>query len=130
MTNLTTYCLELYERERSIVNLDEFKADYHKIGFIQKILRIYKESGRLNVRLLINHFIILHNMFGIEATRILARQCAEDLLPEMKALLRFFSRLPANELIIGWDNEPVDFSNVQIDPELEKLFENAFRNYK
>ena len=45
----------------------EFHDDLKRFKYIKRLLRKYKETGVLKERLLLNHIIILNNLFGPEA---------------------------------------------------------------
>ena len=45
----------------------EFHDDMKRFKYIKRLLRKHKESGILKERLLLNHIIILNNLFGPEA---------------------------------------------------------------
>ena len=45
--------------------LDEFNNDLYKFICIKKLIDKYRSSGNLNIRLLLNHIIILFNSFGL-----------------------------------------------------------------
>ena len=42
---------------------EEFHEDVNRIKFIRKIYTIYDKSGEVNINLLLNHLIILYNVF-------------------------------------------------------------------
>ena len=44
----------------------EFQADLQRFKYINRLLRNYHETGILNERLLLNHFIVLNNVFGAD----------------------------------------------------------------
>lgn len=46
--------------------LSEFEHDCHRIKYIKKLFRKYKKTGEIRERLILNHIIILGNVFGIE----------------------------------------------------------------
>ena len=45
----------------------EFHDDMKRFKYVKRLLRKYKDSGILKERLLLNHVIILNNLFGPEA---------------------------------------------------------------
>ena len=58
------------------------------------MLKRYKSSGELKVHLLINHFIILYNIFGDAATPMLFYKIEQNLWPSIKAFVVFLDKLP------------------------------------
>jgi len=50
---------------------EEFLDDLKRFKYIKRLFGKYEESGELRERLILNHLIILYNVFGNEATRML-----------------------------------------------------------
>lgn len=87
--------LSHYEKNTSkIADMSEFREDMMKFIYVQRLITRYKETGILNVRLILNHVIILYNVFGSYATEYFLEETQEDLKPEVFGLLMFLSRLP------------------------------------
>ena len=57
-------------------------------------MKRYKNTGQLKTHLLLNHFIILYNIFGEATTPMLFHKIEEDLLPSMKTFVMFLGKLP------------------------------------
>lgn len=49
----------------------EFYDDLKRFKYIKRLFGKYEETGELRERLILNHIIILYNVFGQEATRML-----------------------------------------------------------
>ncbi len=45
---------------------DEFMEDLKRLKYIKKLLTRYSESGELKERLILNHLIVLNNVFGAD----------------------------------------------------------------
>ena len=52
-------------------DVEEFEEDLKRIQYIRKLFNKYKQSGDLKERLILNHLIILYNVFGLHATDML-----------------------------------------------------------
>jgi hypothetical protein len=61
--NFLLYCARHYKENLSI-SAEEFKDDINRIRYIKKLFTRYEQSGDLKERLILNHLIILNNMFG------------------------------------------------------------------
>ena len=81
-------------RGESAVCIDEFREDVNRFLYVSRILRRYKNSGKLNVRLILNHMVILYNVFNGLSTSVLISYVPEDLQSHLFGLLKFFNRLP------------------------------------
>lgn len=72
-SDLFLYAIEQYKiRNKDIqIDINIIKEEYQRFWFIIKLFSTYRNSGELNTRLLMNHFIILTNIFEISAVHIL-----------------------------------------------------------
>lgn len=70
---LFLYAIEQYKiRNKGLqIDINIIKEEYQRFWFIIKLFSTYRNSGELNTRLLLNHFIILTNVFEIAAVHIL-----------------------------------------------------------
>jgi uncharacterized membrane protein YbaN (DUF454 family) len=53
-----------YDRGNCVMT--EFEHDLHRIKYVKKLFRKYKKTGEIRERLILNHIIILGNVFGVE----------------------------------------------------------------
>ena len=72
-SDLFLYAIEQYKiRNKDIqIDINIIKEEYQRFWFIIKLFSTYRNSGEINTRLLMNHFIILTNIFEISAVHIL-----------------------------------------------------------
>ena len=76
------------------VDFSNFTKEYERSLLIKKSVKKYYKSGYINLRLVLNHVIILHNFFGVFATTILFRIIPKDHYPLLNTILIFLDRLP------------------------------------
>ena len=77
----------------------EFEDDLKRFKYIKRLLRKYHETGILKERLLLNHMIVLHNVFGADAcATLLLYKIQEDYWPVLKSFLLFLNILRDDEL--------------------------------
>lgn len=55
----------------SCESMEEFYDDLNRFKYIKRLFTKYQETGEIKVRLVLNHLIILYNLFGAECTRML-----------------------------------------------------------
>ena len=91
--NFLLFAIKHYENPQA-VSVDDFEKDLNIFRYIKRLLRRYKNGSGLKVHLLINHFIILYNIFGDAATPMLFFKLDEDLWPALKAFVLILNRLP------------------------------------
>ena len=76
-------------------NIDEFYEDLNRIKYIKRLLGKYNKKGIIKARLILNHIIILNNVFGNEAcSRILFHKLEEEFHSPIKTFLEFLNYLP------------------------------------
>jgi len=97
--------------------IDEFKEDVCRVKYIKRLLIKYKKNGDLKERLVLNHLIILQNVFGAEAcTRILFYKLPRELHSYLKTFLDYLQYLPHSI-------PEVDLTRIQIDQRVQKILQ-------
>ena len=77
----------------------EFEDDLKRFKYIKRLLRKYYDTGILKERLLLNHIIVLNNVFGADAcATLLLFKIQDQYWPAMKAFLLFLNILREDEL--------------------------------
>ena len=86
----------------------EFEDDLKRFKYIKRLLRKYHDTGILKERLLLNHIIVLHNVFGADAcATLLLFKIQEEYWPTLKSFLLFLNILVTDELPNVKENEKV-----------------------
>jgi hypothetical protein len=92
--NFLLFASKYYDNPRC-ESIDEFHEDLNRIKYIKRLLKKYKKTGVLRERLLLNHIIILQNIFGpIPCCRILFFKLEKELHSELKTFLIYLNYLP------------------------------------
>ena len=77
----------------------EFHDDMKRFKYIKRLLKKYRVSGILKERLLLNHIIILRNLFGNEAcVTLLIFKTQSEHLGVLKSFLIFLNMIRDDEL--------------------------------
>ena len=76
------------------VTREDFEKDLNHFKYIKRLLKRYRNNGDLRSHLLINHFIILYNLFGEAATPMLFYKIERDYWDVIKTFICFLNRLP------------------------------------
>ena len=77
----------------------EFEDDLKRFKYIKRLLRKYYDTGILKERLLLNHIIVLNNVFGADAcATLLLYKIQEEYWPALKSFLLFLNILRDSEL--------------------------------
>ena len=79
---------------------EEFNDDMNRFKYLKRLFRKYDTSKEFKSRLIINHIIILANVFGIEAaTTLLFFKVDKQHWSILKTVLIFLNYMPDEELI-------------------------------
>ena len=77
----------------------EIYDDMKRFKYIKRLFRKYKDTGILKERLLLNHIIILNNLFGADAaSTLLIFKIEADYWPILKGFLEFLNIMPEQDL--------------------------------
>lgn len=87
------FAIKHYENPQAVTE-DDFHKDLSHFKYIKRLLKRYKNTGVLKTHLLINHFIILYNIFGDATTPMLFYKIESNLWSTMKTFIVFLNRLP------------------------------------
>ena len=91
--NFLLFAIKNYENPQAVTK-EDFDKDLNHFKYIKRLLKRYKNTGELKTHLLLNHFIVLYNIFGDAATPMLFYKIEEDLWSVMKTFVIFLNRLP------------------------------------
>jgi len=77
----------------------EFYDDMKRFKYIKRLLRKYRETGELKERLILNHMIVVNNLFGAEAgSTLLIFKIEPEFWPILKTFMNLLGMLPEDEL--------------------------------
>jgi hypothetical protein len=99
----------------------DLQNDLNRFTYLNKLFSKYKPETSTNERMIINHIIILYNVFGKETTRFLFFKIKPNY---HKFLLPFILYLSRINDYVEINNKLVHVSTVQVDPELVLKLEN------
>jgi hypothetical protein len=72
----------------------EFEEDIKKFLYLKKLISRYKNNDELRERLILNHIIVLYNIFGESATRMLFYKIDESCWDILTTFLVYLERMP------------------------------------
>jgi hypothetical protein len=75
-------------------SLQEFEEDIKKFLYLKKLLSRYKNYDELRERLILNHIIVLYNIFGESATRMLFYKIDKSCWDVLVTFLVYLDRMP------------------------------------
>jgi hypothetical protein len=91
--------------------IEEFEEDLQRFLYIKKLFSRYKNSGELRERLVLNHIIVLYNLFGEELTNMLFFKIEEEYWPQLATFLVYLERMPEFVDQIGKKISDIELDN-------------------
>jgi hypothetical protein len=112
--NFLIYCAKHYDNPQCH-STEEFLEDLKRIKYIKKLITRYVESGDLKERLILNHIIILYNVFGaVHLPKILYLKMHKQ-FKYLKPFLVMLNIMPNKILNVG-DEDIIDLGLISLDP--------------
>jgi hypothetical protein len=110
--NFMIYAMKAYNSPHCIVS--EFESDIKRTKYLKRLFRRYKVTKSLKERLILNHIILLNNVFGPEATaRILFYRIDERDYDILKTFLMYLNIMP--DAIYGINGKNIYTGDIPID---------------
>ena len=97
---------------------DEFYDDLKRFKYLKRLFNRYKETGELKERLIINHIIVIYNVFGpVAATRLLFFKLGEY-HSMLKPFLMMNGMMP--DIVVGIDGVNIRSTEISLDSGIVK----------
>ena len=110
--NIMIYAAKCYDKPNCIMS--EFKEDMKRFNYLKRLFKRYRKMGELREQLVLNHLVVLNNVFGPEAaTRLLFFKMSKDDYSALKTYLIFLSYMP--ERIRGIKGQDIHSSDIPVD---------------
>ena len=111
--NFTMYAIKHYDNP-SCKGMDEFLDDLKRFKYIKRLLIKHTGGKELKERLILNHIIVLYNLFGIEAaTKMLFIKIEKKFWSQLKTFLVFLNFMPI-KIIVSKNIEIIE-SDIPLD---------------
>lgn len=91
--NFLLYAMHHYDNPQCH-SIEEFEEDMKKFLYLKKLLSRYKRDGELRERLILNHIIVLYNIFGEAATNMLFYKIDSECWDTLTTFLVYLERMP------------------------------------
>lgn len=112
------YAMKAYDKPNCIKS--EFDEDFKRFKYVKRLIKRYRQTKDLKERLILNHIIILSNVFGVEPTvRLLFYKIDKIDYHILKTFLLYLNYMP--KFIKGIKGENIDSSKITIDIEIGKI---------
>jgi hypothetical protein len=116
--NFMIYAVKCYNAPHCIMS--EFEGDIKRTKYLKRLFRRYKVTKSLKERLILNHIILLNNVFGPEHTaRILFYKIDERDYDILKTFLSYLNIVP--EMVYGIRGENIIVTEIPIDKTVAEI---------
>lgn len=116
--NILLYAAKAYDRPDCIMS--EFKEDMKRFNYLKRLFQRYRKVGELRERLVINHLVVIYNVFGIEvATRLLFYKLSKDDYSALKTYLLFLNYMPT--IVHGIRGQDIQSSEIAVDMKIAEV---------
>ena len=97
--NFEFFAMQHYDN-RECCDIEEFKEDLARFKYLKRLFRRYEVHSDLQERLILNHLIVIYNVFGIKAAnRMMWHKIDEVHYHYLKPFLVFLNYLDVNEKV-------------------------------
>ena len=112
--NFTMFAMSCYDNPQC-TSMDEFVEDLRRFRYLKRLLRRYYKNGELRERLILNHLIVIFNIFGFDnSIKMLEFKIDLEYWPVLKTCLIYMDYVKED-----WKTEtPVDMEVAQVLREL------------
>lgn len=117
--NFVLYAAKHYDNPQCF-DTEEFYDDLKRIKYIKRLFNRYIETGDLKERLILNHIMILYNIFGDAATKLLFVKL-QGQYTLLKPFLVLINRMPDTISGVMTSNNTIYSSDISMDPGIVKV---------
>ena len=110
--NFIIYAMKAYDKPNCLMS--EFKEDMKRFNYLKRLFHKYRKSGELKEQLVLNHLVVIYNVFGPEsATRMLFYRMSENDYSVLKTYLIFLNLMPA--IVKSIRGQDIRSSDIEVD---------------
>jgi len=119
--NFMLYAVKCYNSPHCIMS--EFEGDIKRTKYLKRLFRRYKTTKVLKERLILNHIILLNNVFGLEANaRVLFYKIDERDYDILKTFLCYLNIMP--KMIYGINGKNINGYDIPLDLNVAEVLKN------
>ena len=116
--NIELYCMKYYDNPQCI-GTEDYRDDMKRFKYLKRLLNHYLTTRELKQRLILNHLIMIYNLFDNEAaTRILFYKIDENSWQVLKPFLIYLKRMP--RVVRGIRSKDIRDSDIILDQNVVK----------
>ena len=96
--NFLMYAIKNYYNPGSM-GMSELEDDLKRFKYIKRLLKRYRTYGEINERLVLNHLVVLYNVFGDATTDMLFYKIDNEYWSDLKTYLVYLHRMPLETVV-------------------------------
>ena len=96
--NFLMYAIKNYYNPGSM-GMEELEDDLKRFKYIKRLLNRYRIYGEINERLVLNHLVVLYNVFGDATTDMLFYKIDNEYWSDLKTYLVYLHRMPLETVV-------------------------------
>ena len=96
--NFLIYAIKNYYSPGSL-GMKDLEEDLKRFKYIKRLLNRYAKDGEVSERLILNHLVVLYNVFGDATTDMLFYKLDKQYWPELKTYLVYLHRMPLETVV-------------------------------
>ena len=107
------FAIKHYENPQAATK-EDFDEDLKRFKYLKRLLKRYVRGGALRTHLIINHLIILYNVFGEAATPLLFFKLEREYCGILKTVLLYLNKYPVGML-----------TELEVDPDVQDSLDSV-----
>jgi hypothetical protein len=96
--NFLIYAIKNYYNPGGM-GMAELEDDIKRFKYLKRLLNRYQTAGEVNERLIINHLVVLYNLFGDATTNMLFFKLEKKYWTDLKTYLVYLHRMPLETVV-------------------------------
>ena len=95
--NFLLFAIKNYDNPQCVTK-DDFYEDLKRFKYIKRLFKRYLKTGVLKTHLLLNHIIVVYNIFGDAGTPLLFYKIESDYWSQLKSFMVYLNRITDDEI--------------------------------
>jgi len=96
--NFLIHAIKNYQSPDSL-GMKDLEDDLKKFKYVKRLLNRYRKTGEVSERLVLNHLVVIYNVFGSAATDMLFYKMEPEYWPDLKTYLVYLHRMPLETVV-------------------------------
>ncbi len=125
-SNFILYAAKHYDNPQCY-DVEEFYDDLKRFKYIKRLFGKYHDTGEIRENLILNHIVVLYNVFGDAATRMLFFKLV-GYYSYLKPFLVLIGRMPDTLVGIGFSTSVIHGADIKEDSNIVQLLTDKIKS--